>query len=167
MQRGGAPTARLGPHGARAGGGDRPAACGGPPQRRAARPPDHRPAAAGLLHDLRWVATYHDSWLSLGLELVAVLALRSLYAAWMVRRAGPPGRGAAPSFVLAAGRALVFYTTALGLFSPWGQQSGVGWGSSGLVRPAEGLLESSVWGRPGQPHVQRSGWLSMPLARLA
>jgi hypothetical protein len=34
------------------------------------------PPPLDLLHDLRWVATYHDSWLSLGLELAAVLALR-------------------------------------------------------------------------------------------
>jgi hypothetical protein len=45
------------------------------------------PPLLELLHDLRWVATYHDSWLSLGLELAAILALRSLYAAWIVRQA--------------------------------------------------------------------------------
>jgi hypothetical protein len=55
----------------------------------------------------------------LGLELAAVLALRSLYAAWLVRRAWRQGSGFVWSFVRAAGRALVFYTTASVLFSPW------------------------------------------------
>ena len=77
------------------------------------------PPPLDLLHDLRWVATYHDSWLSLGLELAAILGLRSLYAAWIVRRAWRQGPGSAASFVLAAGRALVFYATASVLLWPW------------------------------------------------
>ena len=77
------------------------------------------PPPLDLLHDLRWVATYHDSWLSLGLELAAVLALRSLYGAWIVRRAWRQGSGSAWSFVRAAGRALVFYATASVLLWPW------------------------------------------------
>ena len=36
------------------------------------------PPPLDLLHDLRWVPTYHNSWRSLGLELAAILALRSL-----------------------------------------------------------------------------------------
>jgi hypothetical protein len=60
-----------------------------------------------------------DSWLSLGLELAAVLALRSLYAAWIVRRAWRQGSGSPWSFVRAAGRALIFYATTSVLLWPW------------------------------------------------
>jgi hypothetical protein len=77
------------------------------------------PPPLDLLHDLRWVATYHDSWLVLGLELAAVLALRSLYAAWLVRQARRQSPGPAPSVVRAAGRALVFYVAASVLLWPW------------------------------------------------
>jgi hypothetical protein len=77
------------------------------------------PPPLDLLHDLRWVATYHDSWLLLGLELAAILALRSLSAAWIVGQARRQGCGSAWSLVRAAGRALVFYATASILLWPW------------------------------------------------
>src|SRR6266545_4656834 len=101
-RRGAPPAGPLGPRGASALG----------PQVTAPPPLD-------LLHDLRWVATYHDSWLLLGLELAAVLALRSLYAAWIVGQARRQGCGSAWSLVRAAGRALVFYATASVLLWPW------------------------------------------------
>jgi hypothetical protein len=50
---------------------------------------------------------------------VAILALRSLSAAWIVRRARRQRPGPAPSVVQAAGRALVFYATASVLLWPW------------------------------------------------
>src|SRR6266496_869435 len=118
-RRGAPPTAPLGPRGASAGCGDGPAACRGTRGAAALGPQVTAPPPLDLLHDLRWVATYHDSWLLLGLELAAVLALRSLYAAWIVGQARRQGCGSAWSLVRAAGRALVFYATASVLLWPW------------------------------------------------
>lgn len=130
------------------------------------------PPPLDLLHDLRWAATYHKSWLSLGLELAAILALRSLYAAWIVRQAwrqGPgaaapgaaaPGATSAPSFVLAAGRALVFYATASLLLWPWvallfgGAISHLSYMYFAALPPALAVgvvLHRGALSRPGQP----------------
>jgi hypothetical protein len=35
------------------------------------------PPPLDVFHDLRWVATYHESWVMLAVELAAVLAARS------------------------------------------------------------------------------------------
>jgi hypothetical protein len=128
------------------------------------------PPPLDLLHDLRWVATYHDSWLSLGLELAAILALRSLYAAWIVRRAWRQGSGAAPSLVGAAGRALVFYATASILLWPWvallfgGAISHLSYLYFAALPPALAValvLHRGALSRPGQP------WWWRPTRRTA
>jgi hypothetical protein len=128
------------------------------------------PPPLDLLHDLRWVATYHDSWLSLGLELAAVLALRSLYAAWIVRRAWRQGPGPAGSFVRAAGRALVFYATASVLLWPWvallfgGAISHLSYLYFAALPPALAVaivLHRGALSRPGQP------WWWRPTRRTA
>src|SRR6266511_2757613 len=98
-RRGAPPTAPLGPRGASAGCGDGPAACRGTRGAAALGPQVTAPPPLDLLHDLRWVATYHDSWI--------------------VRQARRQGSGSAWSLVRAAGRALVFYATASILLWPW------------------------------------------------
>jgi len=128
------------------------------------------PPPLDLLHDLRWVATYHDSWLLLGLELAAVLALRSLSAAWIVGRAWRQGSGSAWSLVRAAGRALVFYATASILLWPWvallfgGAISHLSYLYFAALPPALAValvLHRGALSRPGQP------WWWRPTRRTA
>jgi hypothetical protein len=104
--------------------------------------------------------TYHDSWLSLDLELAAILGSRSVYAAWIVRRAWRQGPGSAWSFVGAAGRALVFYATALVLLGPWvallfgGAISHLSYLYVAALPPALAVgvvLHRGALSRPGQP----------------
>src|SRR5207237_1897220 len=64
-------------------------------------------------------SVFHDSWLTLGLELAAVVVLRSLWMAWVVGRAWPDEAGPAPSMAGAARRAVLFYAVAMVLFVPW------------------------------------------------
>ena len=42
------------------------------------------PPPLDLFHDLRWISVFHDTWVVLAFELVAVVVLRSLWVAWMV-----------------------------------------------------------------------------------
>lgn len=87
------------------------------PQTAAVGPQVTAPPPFDLFHDLRWVSVYHDSWLTLGLELCAVVLLRSLWGAYMVRAAWPGDD--APSLFAAARRATVFYAVAALLLLPW------------------------------------------------
>src|SRR5207249_379860 len=75
------------------------------------------PPPLDLFHDLRWISVFHDSWLTLGLELGAVLLLRSLWIAWVVQRAWP--KPDVPAMAPAARRASVFYALSMVLFVPW------------------------------------------------
>lgn len=75
------------------------------------------PPPFDLFHDLRWVSVYHDSWLTLALELCAVIALRSFFASYMVRAAWPSE--GAPSIFSGARRTSVFYLIAAVLLMPW------------------------------------------------
>ncbi len=74
------------------------------------------PPPFDLFHDLRWVAVYHDSWLSLAGELVAVIALRALWVAWVVSRVWPQGTA---GLGRAAGRAAVVHAVVAALLVPW------------------------------------------------
>jgi hypothetical protein len=74
------------------------------------------PPPFDLFHDLRWVAVYHDSWLSLAGELVGVVALRALWVAWVVSRVRPEG---IPRLARAAGRAAVVHAVVAALLVPW------------------------------------------------
>src|SRR5438876_4013303 len=67
------------------------------------------PPPFDLFHDLRWISVYHNSWGSLAFELVAMVALRSLWVAWILQRCWPRGESAPPSMSLAARRTVVFY----------------------------------------------------------
>src|SRR5438270_772142 len=42
------------------------------------------PAPLDLFHDMRWISVFHDSWVVFGLEIMAVLVLRILWAVWPV-----------------------------------------------------------------------------------
>ncbi|MDQ3878967.1 MAG: hypothetical protein M3290_11550 [Actinomycetota bacterium] len=87
------------------------------PQTAAIGPQVTAPPPFDLFHDLRWVSVYHDSWLTLGLELCGIVLLRSLFDAYMVRAAWP-GDGA-PGLLPAARRATAFYAVAALLLMPW------------------------------------------------
>lgn len=74
------------------------------------------PPPFDLFHDLRWVAVYHDSWWALGAELIAVVAVRAVWVAWVVARSWPvrpPGMGPA------VGRAVVVHAVVVALLAPW------------------------------------------------
>ena len=75
------------------------------------------PAPLDLFHDMRWISVFHDSWAVFALELVAVLVLRSVWAAWIVQRSWP--NSAPPGMIPAARRATVFYAISMVLFEPW------------------------------------------------
>jgi hypothetical protein len=89
----------------------------GPSDGAALAPQVSAPPPFDLFHDLRWLAVYHDSWLTLAFELAGVLMLRSLYVSWMVQRAWPgPNR---PSMRAAFPRVVVFEVVAAVLLLPW------------------------------------------------
>ena len=75
------------------------------------------PPPFDLFHDLRWISVYHNSWVTLTLELIAMLALRSLWVAWMVQRSWPDDPR--PSLGPAAKRTVVFYAVGSVLMAPW------------------------------------------------
>jgi hypothetical protein len=77
------------------------------------------PPPLDVFHDLRWVSVFHNSWVTFGLELAAVLVLRSLWMAWVVQRAWPSETAAPPEMGGAARRAVLFYALAIVLFVPW------------------------------------------------
>ena len=90
----------------------------GPKDGAALGPQVSAPPPFDLFHDLRWIAVYHNSWLTLALELLGMLVLRSLYVAFMVQMAWPKDR-AAPSMLRAFPRALAFHVVAGVLLLPW------------------------------------------------
>lgn len=49
------------------------------------------PAPIDVFHDLRWVAVYHDSWVSFGGELAGLLVFRTVLDTAIVRLAWPAG----------------------------------------------------------------------------
>src|SRR5436190_18849410 len=59
------------------------------PQNASLAPQAKAPPGLDAFHDLRWISVFHNSWLVLGLELAAVVVLRSLWMAWVVQRAWP------------------------------------------------------------------------------
>jgi hypothetical protein len=75
------------------------------------------PPPLDLFHDLRWISVFHDSWIILALELVAVVVLRSLWVGWMVQRAWP--REGFPAMHVSLRRVAVFYAIAIVLLTPW------------------------------------------------
>jgi hypothetical protein len=77
------------------------------------------PPPFDIFHDLRWISVYHNSWIALAVELVAVLCLRSLWAAWVVQRAWPEGTSPPPAMPQAFLRALVFYAVAAVFLVPF------------------------------------------------
>jgi hypothetical protein len=72
------------------------------------------PAPLDLFHDLRWISTHHNSWLSLAAELVIAIGGRSLFgllvAHWIVDQR--------PT-IKALARMLAFYTVMAVLLTPW------------------------------------------------
>jgi len=77
------------------------------------------PPPFDLFHDLRWISVYHDSWAVLGMELAAVVCLRGLWSAWVVRAGWPKGHRPPPSLGFAFLRALVFYAVACVVLAPF------------------------------------------------
>jgi hypothetical protein len=75
------------------------------------------PAPLDLFHDMRWISVFHNSWLVFAGELVAVVLLRSLWAAWIVQRSWPGPDP--PGMIPASRRATVFYALSMVLFVPW------------------------------------------------
>ncbi len=73
------------------------------------------PAPLDLFHDLRWVSTRHDSWLTLVVEVLAVVVGRACYEAWVLRAAGSY-RGA---YLRAVAWLLTFYAVMGLLITPW------------------------------------------------
>src|SRR5438105_10658450 len=72
------------------------------------------PAPLDLFHDMRWISVFHNSWVVFAAELVAVLILRSVWAAWIVQRSWP---GPTPPGMLPASRrASLFYALSMILF---------------------------------------------------
>jgi hypothetical protein len=78
------------------------------------------PPPFDIFHDLRWISVYHNSWAVLALELVAVICLRSLWAAWVVQQAWPQDAPLGPPRMPKAFlRAAVFYVVAAVLLAPF------------------------------------------------
>jgi hypothetical protein len=87
------------------------ASLGIPPQITAIRP-------YNVLHDLRWVLVYHDSWLGFALELSGALVLRSLLNFGLTVLAWPAWAARPPLRELAVRNAAVTGMSAL-LMLPW------------------------------------------------
>jgi len=82
------------------------------------------PPPLDLFHDLRWISVFHNSWITLALELSAMVVLRSLWVAWAVHRSWPSdgdraGANPLPSLLASARRVAIFYSIAILLFVPW------------------------------------------------
>ncbi|HJP66099.1 MAG TPA: hypothetical protein VKA30_07340, partial [Actinomycetota bacterium] len=77
------------------------------------------PPPLDIFHDLRWISVYHNSWVVLAFELIGVICLRSLWAAWVVQQAWPDGDVPPPSMPKAFVRSLVFYAAATVLLIPF------------------------------------------------
>ena len=89
------------------------------PENAALGPQATAPPPLDVFHDLRWVSVFHNSWLTFGVELAAVVVLRCLWMAWVVQRSWPSEAGATPAMAGAARRAVLFYALAMVLFVPW------------------------------------------------
>ena len=89
------------------------------PENAALGPQATAPPGLDVFHDMRWVSVFHNSWLTFGLELAAVVVLRSLWMAWVVRMSWPDSAGPPPALFSAARRAVLFYALAMVLFVPW------------------------------------------------
>jgi hypothetical protein len=89
------------------------------PSNAALGPQATAPPPLDVFHDLRWVSVFHNSWSTFGLELAAVLVLRSLWMAYVVQHAWPTDIGDAPAMGGATRRAVLFYALAMVLFVPW------------------------------------------------
>ncbi|MBI4259876.1 MAG: hypothetical protein HY658_04860, partial [Actinobacteria bacterium] len=79
------------------------------------------PPPLDLFHDLRWISVYHDSWLTLGLELAALLVLRALWVGWVVDRSWPVGAAGgegSPGMWRSFRRGLLYYSVAMVLLLP-------------------------------------------------
>lgn len=75
-------------------------------------------APFGVFHDLRWLAVYHDSWLSFVLEATGLILARGLVTALMIREAWPTSRPR-PSLARLATRSTAFTAAAAVLLVPW------------------------------------------------
>lgn len=74
------------------------------------------PGPFGVFHDLRWLFVFHDSILEFGLGATALVALRSLLGALLVRSAWP---GRPPPFGVLLRHAVVITVVAAVFLSPW------------------------------------------------
>src|SRR5438093_13316779 len=72
------------------------------PENAALGPQATAPPPLDVFHDLRWVSVFHNSWLTFGVELAAVVVLRCLWRAWLVQRSWPAESGATPAMACAA-----------------------------------------------------------------
>ena len=88
----------------------------GPRAALAIAPQISAPPVFDVFHDLRWIAIYHNSWITLGLELLLMIVVRSALASWTVSLAAGNER---PPFLVALGRAVAFYVIATVLMIPW------------------------------------------------
>lgn len=76
------------------------------------------PVPFGAFHDLRWLAVYHNSWWSFGLELGALVCFRAGLDALMAHQAWPAGYPRPPLSRLAARTAVLAAFSVLAL-APW------------------------------------------------
>jgi hypothetical protein len=75
------------------------------------------PTPLGLFHDLRWISVYHNGWVTLALEILGVLILRSLWVAWVVQRSWPDDEP--PPMGRSALRSVVFLVVTAFLLIPF------------------------------------------------
>jgi hypothetical protein len=72
----------------------------------------------GAFHDLRWLLSYHPSWVAFGLELLALLAFRGALTALTVRLAWPRSR-VPPDWQHLLRRGVIFTAGASLVLLPW------------------------------------------------
>ena len=66
-------------------------------------PQTSAPAPFGVFHDLRWLLVFHSSWLAFGIEMAALIVVRTAITALLVRASWPIGRQPPSPLSLAAG----------------------------------------------------------------
>jgi hypothetical protein len=90
----------------------------GAPGAQALAPQATAPAPFGVFHDLRWLLVFHESWLAFGLELAALIVVRSAITALLLRAAWPIGMQP-PSTVRLVGGSMAFTVVSALLLLPF------------------------------------------------
>jgi hypothetical protein len=133
------------------------------------------PVPFATFHDLRWLMVYHNSWLTFGLEAVALLAFRSALTALLVWLAWPHGV-ARPTAAVLLRNATVFTLVSAVLLMPWVALlfglavMPVSWLFFTAIPPvlAVGLLIHHGAVRAGwnAPAARTTGWVALTFAVL-